>query len=264
MKAQTKPMRTAGILALCIAVAAAMACAALAYGAVFPSQASADMETVTHEIEPEAQKELIEIARADMAEGEDVTADVGGTQVSASSAADEQQEPAAPEAAGSEAAGSAATDSEGTGSAATEPLPATTPADDCMVTIKYLEYAPYDDPDAVIDEGGRRVLGTRVLKGLHEGDVLNAWDYVLNLPGHFFFDGWPLNMTVTTDPSKNVFDLIYVKLWNSEYTVNYYLMTGADLASDTWEGALAPDDVHFIKMGSETFKDQRFDELVAA
>lgn len=262
MKAQTKPMRTAGILALCIAVAAAMACAALAYGAVFPSQASADMETVTHEIEPEAQKELIEIARADMAEGEDVTADVGGTQVSASSAADEQQEPAAPEAGGSEAAGSAATDSEGTGSAATEPLPATTPADDCMVTIKYLEYAPYDDPDAVIDEGGRRVLGTRVLKGLHEGDVLNAWDYVLDLPGHFFFDGWPLNMTVTTDPAKNVFDLIYVKLWNSEYTVNYYLMTGADLDSDTWEGALAPDDVHFIKMGSETFKDQRFDELV--
>ncbi len=97
---------------------------------------------------------------------------------------------------------------------------------------------------------------------MHEGDVLNAWNYVLDLPGHFFFDGWPLNMTVTTDPVQNVFDLIYVKLWDSEYTVNYYLMTGADLSADTWTEALAPEDVDFIKMGSQTFEDQRFDALI--
>ena len=140
---------------------------------------------------------------------------------------------------------------------------ATTPSDDCTVTIRYLEYMNYDDePDAVIDEMGRRVLGTRVLTGLKEGDVLNAWNYVVNIPGHFFFDGWPLNLTVTTDPNKNTFDLIYIKKWNSEYTVNYYVMTGADLSADTWSEALAPDDVEFIKMGSETFDNQRFDKLV--
>ena len=67
----------------------------------------------------------------------------------------------------------------------------TTPSDDCTVTIRYLEYMNYDDePDAVIDEMGRRVLGTRVLTGLKEGEVLNAWNYVVNIPGHFFFDGW--------------------------------------------------------------------------
>lgn len=140
---------------------------------------------------------------------------------------------------------------------------ATTPSDDCTVTIRYLEYMNYDDePDAVIDEMGRRVLGTRVLTGLKEGDVLNAWNYVVDIPGHFFFDGWPLNLTVTTDPNKNTFDLIYIKKWNSEYTVNYYVMTGADLSADTWSEALAPDDVEFIKMGSETFDNQRFDKLV--
>lgn len=140
---------------------------------------------------------------------------------------------------------------------------ATTPSDDCTVTIRYLEYMNYDDePDAVIDEMGRRVLGTRVLTGLKEGDVLNAWNYVVDIPGHFFFDGWPLNLTVTTDPNKNTFDLIYIKKWSSEYTVNYYVMTGADLAADTWSEALAPDDVEFIKMGSETFENQRFDKLV--
>lgn len=139
----------------------------------------------------------------------------------------------------------------------------TTPSDDCTVTIRYLEYMNYDDePDAVIDEMGRRVLGTRVLTGLKEGEVLNAWNYVVNIPGHFFFDGWPLNLTVTTDPNKNTFDLIYCKKWSSEYTVNYYVMTGADLTADTWSEALAPDDVEFIKMGSETFENQRFDKLV--
>lgn len=140
---------------------------------------------------------------------------------------------------------------------------ATTPSDDCTVIIRYLEYMNYDDePDAVIDEMGRRVLGTRVLTGLKEGEVLNAWNYVVNIPGHFFFDGWPLNLTVTTDPNKNTFDLIYYKKWSSEYTVNYYVMTGADLTADTWSEALAPDDVEFIKMGSETFENQRFDKLV--
>ena len=156
----------------------------------------------------------------------------------------------------------------GTGTEGSEPAAQSDPSaltapDECVVTINYLEYMNYDDePDAVIDESGRRVLGTRTLTGLHEGDVLNAWDYVLDLPGHFFFDGWPLDLTVTTDPAQNTMDLIYVKLWDSEYTVNYYVMLNADLSADTWSEALAPDDVEFVKMGSQTFDNQRFDALI--
>lgn len=203
---------TAFVLAVIAAIA--LVAAALVYAAT-PVQASAETESMTGEMDTQAQGELARFA-----------------------------ETAAP------------TESqEGVVQGPTAP-------DECIVIIRYLEYAPYDDPDAVIDEGGRRVLGTRVLTGMHEGDVLNAWNYVLDLPGHFFFDGWPLNMTVTTDPAQNVFDLIYVKLWDSEYTVNYYLMTGADLSADTWTEALAPEDVGFIKMGSQTFEDQRFDALI--
>ena len=55
---------------------------------------------------------------------------------------------------------------------------------------------------------------------------------------------------------------MYVKLWNYEYTVNYYLMTGADLTADNWKDALDTGHVEFYKMGSETFDDQQFDSLV--
>lgn len=39
-------------------------------------------------------------------------------------------------------------------------------------------------------------------------------------------------------------------------------MTGADLTADSWSGALAPQDVEFTKLGSETFTNQRFDKLI--
>lgn len=137
-----------------------------------------------------------------------------------------------------------------------------TPADDCVVTVYYCEYAHYDDPDASFDEMGRRILGYYQIDGLQEGEVLDAWDYVVTIPGHFFFDGWPAKLTVTTNPSQNVLTLIYVKTYDSEYTVNYYLMEGADLTADNWTDALAPDDVEFVKLGSETIKGQRFDSLI--
>lgn len=136
------------------------------------------------------------------------------------------------------------------------------PADDCTVTINYYEAVTYEDPDVEVDNTNRRLLGSRTINGLHEGEVLNAWDYVVDLPGHFFFDGWPLELTVSRDPAQNVMDLMYVKLWDSEYTVNYYVMVGADLGADTWAEALAPEDVEFYKMGSQTFDNQRFDALI--
>lgn len=137
-----------------------------------------------------------------------------------------------------------------------------TPADDCSVTLKYYEIVQYDDPDEPVGDDNLRLLGSRTLSGLHEGDVVDAWDYVVNIPGHFFWDGWPAKLTVSRDPNQNVIVLHYVKLWNAEYTVNYYVMTGADLTADTWSEALAPEEVTFTKMGSETFTNQRFDALI--
>ncbi|MCR2038097.1 hypothetical protein [Adlercreutzia caecimuris] len=129
-------------------------------------------------------------------------------------------------------------------------------------TIMYYENVSYDDGDVEPDDEGRVLLGTYELKDVHVGQTLNAWDYVVDIPGYFFWDGWPQNLTLGENPDDNVIKLFYFKLWNNEYTVNYYLMENADLSADNWKDALKPDDVKFIKMGSETFTDQRFDKLV--
>lgn len=135
-------------------------------------------------------------------------------------------------------------------------------AADCHATIKYYDLVDADTPGVVPDETGRWLLGTREIDGLHEGDVLHAWDYVVNIPGYFFFDGWPRYLTITTNPADNVIELNYFNRNNASFTVNYYLMQNADLTADNWASALAPDDVEFIKLGSETFDNQRFNALI--
>ncbi len=139
---------------------------------------------------------------------------------------------------------------------------ASTDAAATTATIMYYENVSYDDGDVEPDDEGRVLLGTYELKDVHVGQTLNAWDYVVDIPGYFFWDGWPQNLTLSENPDDNVIKLFYFKLWNNEYTVNYYLMENADLSADNWKDALKPDDVKFIKMGSETFTDQRFDKLV--
>lgn len=136
------------------------------------------------------------------------------------------------------------------------------PADNCSITLNYYEMVTFDDPDVPKDENNLRLMGSRTLSGFHGGQELSAWDYVVDIPGYFFWDGWPNKMVVSRDPSQNVYTLNYVRLWNTEYTVNYYLMTGADLTADSWGGALAPQSVEFTKLGSETFTNQRFDKLI--
>lgn len=150
---------------------------------------------------------------------------------------------------------------EGTDAVATT-TPSTSTEDSLTVTVQYYENVAYEDSDVSPDEEGRIFLGERVIYELHEGDVLDTWDYVVDIPGHFFFDAWPAKLTVTNNPANNVIKLFYCKLWNNEFTVNYYLMEGADLTADTWSGALAPEGVRFIKLGSETFTDVRYDQLV--
>ena len=146
---------------------------------------------------------------------------------------------------GTEATTSATEEADATETPATAAeTPATAAEIPTTATIMYYENVSYE------------------LTDVHVGQTLNAWNYVVDIPGHFFWDGWPQNLTLTGNPSDNVINLFYFKLWNNEYTVNYYLMENADLTADNWKDALAPDDVKFVKMGSETFTNQRFDQLV--
>ena len=139
---------------------------------------------------------------------------------------------------------------------------AATPADDCTVTLEYYENVIYEEPGIPPNAEGRYLLGTRVLTGLQEGTELDTWDFVVDIPGYFFFDAWPGHLTVSTDPDSNVIKLFYFRYSNYSYTVNYYLMTGADLTADTWSEALAPEAVAFYKLGSEVVEDQPYGKLV--
>lgn len=137
-----------------------------------------------------------------------------------------------------------------------------TPAGDCVLTVKYYENVNHPEPGIPPDANGRYLLGTRTVTGLTEGDVVDAWDYVVNIKGFFFFDGWPGKVTISADPADNLIELFYFRLHNSSYTVNYYLMEGADLTADTWSEALAPEDVEFVKLGSQVFENQPYGVLV--
>ncbi len=175
-----------------------------------------------------------------------------------SAAADSSSAAAASSGSAASGSSAAATDGNGDGSDAA----ATTPADDCIVTLEYYENVISEEPGIPPDENGRYLLGTRQLTGLQEGTQLDTWDYVLDLTGYFFFDAWPAKLTVSTDPADNVIQLFYFRYSNYSYTVNYYLMTGADLAADSWSEALAPDKVEFHKLGSEVVENQPYGELV--
>lgn len=135
-------------------------------------------------------------------------------------------------------------------------------AGDCVATIEYYENVTYEEPGVPPNSENRYLMGTRTIEGLSEGQVLDAWDYVVRIDNFIFFDGWPGKLTVSSNPEENVIKLFYIRLWQSSYTVNYYMMYGADLTADNWSDALAPDGVEFVKFASETFSEHPYGELV--
>jgi hypothetical protein len=195
---------------------------------------------------------------AENADGEETPATPNEADAPAETSPAQKKDAPSPEPADSSAAPDAGPSAE----LADSDAEASTDAAATTATIMYYENVSYDDGDVEPDDEGRVLLGTYELKDVHVGQTLNAWDYVVDIPGYFFWDGWPQNLTLSENPDDNVIKLFYFKLWNNEYTVNYYLMENADLSADNWKDALKPDDVKFIKMGSETFTDQRFDKLV--
>ena len=128
------------------------------------------------------------------------------------------------------------------------------------VTIYHFELVHYDDPTledwGVPELTGTRLLGTTTVEGLKPGDVVKAWDHVGTNPGFAFFDGWPRELTVSEDPSKNAIRLNYFRQ-SSDVTVNYYEASLLDasgsmpLYNHTVVETIGDHTVGFTKMGSE-------------
>ena len=111
---------------------------------------------------------------------------------------------------GTEATTSATEEADATETPATAAeTPATAAEIPTTATIMYYENVSYDDGDTEPDENGRVLLGSYELTDVHVGQTLNAWNYVVDIPGHFFWDGWPQNLTLTDNPSDNVINLYY-------------------------------------------------------
>ena len=151
---------------------------------------------------------------------------------------------------------------------AAAPLPAMADEEATQtVTIYHFELVHYDDPTledwGVPELTGTRLLGTTTVEGLKPGDVVKAWDHVGTNPGYAFFDGWPRELTVSEDPSKNAIRLNYFRQ-SSDVTVNYYEASLLDatasmpLYSHTVVETVGDQTVEFTKMGSEVRKNELF------
>lgn len=139
------------------------------------------------------------------------------------------------------------------------------------VTIYHFELVHYDDPTledwGVPELTGTRLLGTTTVEGLKPGDVVKAWDHVGTNPGFAFFDGWPRELTVSEDPSKNAIRLNYF-CQSSDVTVNYYEASLLDasgsmpLYNHTVVETIGDHTVGFTKMGSEVRSNELFADVL--
>ena len=97
--------------------------------------------------------------------------------------------------------------------------------------------------------------------------MVKAWDHVGTNPGYAFFDGWPRELTVSEDPSKNAIRLNYFRQ-SSDVTVNYYEASLLDatasmpLYSHTVVETVDDQTVEFTKMGSEVRKNELFADVL--
>lgn len=137
----------------------------------------------------------------------------------------------------------------------------TTPATNCRATLNYYSVINYQDSKETISENDLNLISTRTISGLTMGQTFNSWDYVTDIQNYIFFNLAPENFTISTSPDQNIVSYYYFQE-NNSFTVNYYIMLGADLTATNWKDALAPGNVQFLKIGSETFDNQPFGELV--
>lgn len=139
------------------------------------------------------------------------------------------------------------------------------------VTIYHFEMVYYDDPTfedmGVSELTGLRLIGTSTVEGLKPGDVVQAWDHVGTHPGFAFYDGWPRELTVSEDLSRNAIQLNYFRQ-ASDVTVNYYEATLLDagaslpLRGDATVETIGGQSVGFTKLASEVRPRELFADVL--
>ena len=142
------------------------------------------------------------------------------------------------------------------------------------VTIYHSEMMFYDDP-AFVPEDDPRYEGFRLMQavtidGFKAGDVVNAWDYVGTAKGFTFFDGWPRELVVSEDESKNVLQLNYFRD-TSDCVVNHYVLYDRNAPLPMQSGglplpleALDSSSIAVAKVHEEELSNQLFGNLLTS
>lgn len=136
------------------------------------------------------------------------------------------------------------------------------------VTVYHSEAVYYDDPTYVPEDdpryAGYRLLRPVTIDGFKAGDVVQAKDYIGREPGFTFYDGWPREIVVSEDESKNAFQLNYFRNM-SDCTINHYVISGAAEGALDVPGAVLPgrlqavaSDLKVTKVATESLENQLF------
>lgn len=136
------------------------------------------------------------------------------------------------------------------------------------VTFYHTEAVYYDDPTYVPEDdpryAGYRLLRPVTIDGFKAGDVVQAWDYIGREPGFTFYDGWPREIVVSEDESKNAFQLNYYRNM-SDCTINHYVISGAEEGALDVSGASLPGgqqavapELKVTKVATESLENQLF------
>lgn len=136
------------------------------------------------------------------------------------------------------------------------------------LTVYYCEIMPFDE--SIDHPSNMRLLQTKTFDGLPVGETFNSWDYVENLEGYFFFDGWAESYVLSENPEENNLQLHYFATQNNSATVNYYIMsedptddyeTYQSFQSDLVE--IGGESILFTKLGEYQLEGLRFNRPVA-
>lgn len=136
------------------------------------------------------------------------------------------------------------------------------------VTFYHSEAVYYDDPTYVPEDdpryAGYRLLRPVTIDGFKAGDVVQAKDYIGREPGFTFYDGWPREIVVSEDESKNAFQLNYFRNM-SDCTINHYVISGAEEGALDVSGAALPGrlqvempELKVTKVATESLENQLF------
>ncbi len=135
------------------------------------------------------------------------------------------------------------------------------------LTVYYCEIIPFDE--TIDHPSNMRLIKTETFDGLAVGEQFEPWDYVQDLDGYMFFDGWSENYTLSENPDENNLQLHYMATQNNSATVNYYIMSkGQETDGVTYQSLdsdqvdINGDPVRFTKLGEYQLDNLRFNRFV--